>query len=611
MTRLALALCTLCLLSACNVATVDQAPSTVAQNECTSDSDCAGGVCSNSQCRSRSGTLQNVLFEVTPPADHSPIAGVQYLKSLVLPPAGGDISLDLDAVSQIVGEVLLGDVKCATKFVDGDDRLLATSGDASVPAVVSLTPSSTALGLYSPRAVAKSELTKMSYFSFSVNVPPGDYDVYIEPGHQLDETCPVPPHLRRRQQIKGGAYTLYIPLPKPSTFDFHVAWPLGDGALNGWFVDMLDPVSGRVLSNRVKLALSDVAKTDYSARLSYTSVVVGDTSGETAEELVRLSPPDGVTAPTILLARSALGLFDADRGTLNQFTALPTPVHVQGQVTKLVTPKPIATTVTLIAKEIAGVDPGVFPSFVRTVNVGKDGQFELDLLPGTYSVSAVPAVELNGLSMDGDDARFAQGSQEWSIASSPSNQAGKVIALGPALPINGNVRNAAGTIPVATALVQAVPSPSSIQTDVLHQALGETGYVPRASTTSVTAQGDFVLIADSGTFDVTVRPLDSTGFGWLVVPNVPVATSTNGWNLRTLSIPWPVSYRGTVTVPGEAERRTVPNALIRAYIYMLHGEYTADPTKADSVLQIAETRSDESGAFQVLIPATVNPPPKE
>jgi hypothetical protein len=257
-------------------------------------------------------------------------------------------------------------------------------------------------------------------------------------------------------------------------------------------------------------------------------------------------------------------------------------------------------------------------TFVRKIDVGPDGQFDLDVLPGHYHVSAVPLVELNSSSSTDPDtdaeSRLAAASQTWTVPSSPSVQAGKLIALGPALGINGVALDSRDNA-VATALVQAVASPGSIQSDVLHQALGESSYLPRASTATVSPKGDFGLLADAGMFDVTVRPLDNTGFGWMVFPRVGVGTTranSAGWSLGSQSIPLPVSYAGTVTVPGpESTSQPVPNALIRAYIYVSNGEYVADASKADSVLQVAETRADKNGRFEVLIPATVNPPPQQ
>jgi hypothetical protein len=316
---------------------------------------------------------------------------------------------------------------------------------------------------------------------------------------------------------------------------------------------------------------------------------------------VRLSPPPDRVAPTILLARSALGLFTPNRGVLDKFMALPIPVTVKGQVTNESTPIPAAASVTLVATEITGMDKGVLASFVRRVDVGDDGQLEQDLLPGTYRVTAVPSASLD----EGPVHGLAAVSQEWVVAAEPSVQAGKVIALGKTLPINGEAYS--GSTALATADVLAVASPASVVSNVLQQALGETEFVPRASTGTVLKKGNFSLNSDVGSFDVTVRPLSSTGFGWLVIPSVPVAQKTAGASLLHQDTPLPVAYRGTVAAAAATpEGRNVPGALIRAYVYMSGGEYVSEAGMADSVLQVAETRSDANGAFEVLIPASLN-----
>ncbi|MEO6599676.1 MAG: carboxypeptidase-like regulatory domain-containing protein [Polyangiaceae bacterium] len=600
MTRWLTLLCGLSLLTSCDVATVDSAPSAIAKNVCTSSGDCSGGDCDEGQCRSHTGLLDSVLFEVTPPADATIIQGVQFLlpPTGALSPAGGDLSLDLGTVVQVSGSVTVLDRACTPQFD------LATSKDGSIPALLTLTPSTTALGLYSQRTVAESVLIDSKNFSFSAYIAPGSYDIYVEPKHQPDADCVVPPELLRAQKLNGGALNLQIALREPATFEFHVTWLKAAGALNGWSVDMLDPRSGLVISNRVPLSLGaaggDNSKADYVAKMYY-SPVVGDTTSQSAAELVRLSPPSNRIAPTILLARSALGLFTPNRGVLDKFVALPLPVTVKGQVTDEGTPTPAAASVTLVATEITGIDPGVLASFVRKVDVGADGQFEIDLLPGTYRVTAVPSASLDQATGRG----LAAVSYDWVVAGEPSVQAGRVIALGHTLPINGQAFS--GSTPLATADVLAVASPASVRSDVLQQALGGTELVPRASTGSVLETGDFGLNSDLGLFDITVRPLSSTGFGWLVIPSVTVAQSSAGPNLRRQEAPPPVAYRGTVVAPAATpDGRNVPGALIRAYVYMSGGQYVADPEKADSVLQVAETRSDANGDFEVLIPASLN-----
>ncbi len=464
-----------CLLCACDVASIREAPNTIAHNECQSNADCGVGTCSSDkQCRSTTAAFQTVLLEVTPPADGSTIAGVQFLQDVDL--SGGDASVDLGLISQVAGQVKAKGRTCPPQFI-GPLGTLATAADSSVPARVSLIPSSGTLGLYSPRAVVQSGLRGDSYFGFSVNVSPGTYDIYIEPNRQLDESCPVPPQLTRDRKIDPGNLSLDIFLPEPSVFEFHVTWPLADGALNGWWVDMLDPASGRAISNRVPLALGTGGKTDYVASLTYNPVVMmGSAKAQVEDQLVRLSPPDGVpedvALPTVLLARSALGLFAAGRGTLTEFDSLPPTVHVHGQVTAGNTPLPAAATVTLVAKKITGIDPGVLASLVRTVSVGADGQFDVYLLPGTYRVSTVPQSPLDP--GRGHEMPLAADTREWIVPSTPVEQAGKVIELGLALPVIGRVLDASND-PVVTAQVQAVASPLSIQSDAFQEALGGPG----------------------------------------------------------------------------------------------------------------------------------------
>lgn len=607
----------------CDVATVKQAPNTIKQNSCQSSSDCGAGKCVDNQCRSRHGTLGVALIEVTPPASASDSAGLQFLlPKVTLPEAGGDLSLALaceggdltgkcaaNAVASLAFQAKLTGRNCAPTFVDKGLNL-AMGADSTIPASVTITPTQRSLGISTAKVIAQTALINSSYFGFSANIPAGTYDIYIEPLPH-DQTCVVPPQVLRAQRFEGGLNNVPVPLPEPSVFELHVTWPAGDGALNGWLVDILDPATGHVISNRVQLALGKGGKTDYVATVSYLPVV-GDSAGANADELLRLSPPptEGVTAPTILAARSALGVFDANRGTLSQFTALPQAVHVVGQVTALSTPQPVAASVTLVATKITGIEPGVLASFVRNVAVGEDGQFELDLLPGTYRVLAVPDAALNSQDVVSTRTPLSEVTTEWVVPSSPiKTQAGKVIELSQALPITGEALDSAGA-PVATAFVEAVASTAAIQRDVLREALGEIVAVPHASTGTVQSSGTFSLLADSGTFDVSVRPQAGTGFAWSVAPAVAVGTTPEtsaGVNLSLSSAP-PVQYAGKVTVPGATMGSAVPvpRALIRAYVYTVAGSYTPDPTKADAVVQIAETRADDFGNFKLLIPASLN-----
>ncbi|HEY3253525.1 MAG TPA: hypothetical protein VGJ91_06240, partial [Polyangiaceae bacterium] len=478
-----------------------EAPSTIAHNECQSNADCGvAGLCIAQQCRgtSRNATFQNLLFQVTPPADGSSVAGVQFLVPDV-DVSGGDALLLLQQISQVSGEVKAKSLNCPPLFGE-PGAVLATANDLSIPAQVSLIPTAGALGLFTPRAVVSAELRDDKYFGFSVNVPPGQYDVYVQPKHQPDESCPVPPLLLRGQGIAKGIFPFEIGLPEPSVFEFHVTWPPGNGELNGWMVDMLDPASGRAISNRVQLTPEKGGKS-YVATLSYNPVLVAKPDAQPqeaqpADQLLRLSPPDGLpesaAAPTLLLSRSGLALFGAATGTLSNFTSLPQAVHVIGQVTAANTPQSVAANITLVATEIAGIDQGVLASFSRTVSVSADSHtFDVYLLPGKYRVSTVPQAPLDPT--QGNEAPLAADVRPWTVPSTPAEQQGKVIELGVALPITGRVVDASGN-GVAAAQVQAAASPLSLtEPNFLRQALDGTAFVPRASPSGVSGDGNFSL----------------------------------------------------------------------------------------------------------------------
>jgi hypothetical protein len=244
--------------------------------------------------------------------------------------------------------------------------------------------------------------------------------------------------------------------------------------------------------------------------------------------------------------------------------------------------------------------------------VSEDGKFSLALLPGTYKVYAVPgASSVTGES--GSVVRMGAASQtDWEIAAEPVLQAGKLVELTPVRHLTGAAFEPGTGEPAVGSIVTAIASPRSVQVDLLTQAaLGSLAFAPSAQNATVDSQGRFDVQADPGVFDISVRPPEASGFPWYVASNVVVPPAPPGnaaLDLGSPILPLPVPYRGQVSVPlAENMTRPVAEALLRAYVYLDEdGKYTGDPTRAVSVVQVGETRADELGNFELLIPAYLN-----
>jgi len=281
---------------------------------------------------------------------------------------------------------------------------------------------------------------------------------------------------------------------------------------------------------------------------------------------------------------------------------LPTTITFSGRVTTEDPDHGVPATVTLIASRCDGLADGTLAAFEREVTTNSDGSFSVDVLAGLYSAYVVPS----------GGSGYAAKVDTLEIAASPSQQSGKLIQLAPSTLLAGRLLDPSGTAPLSGASVHAVASPASIQTTEFDLVRGLRPFVPRASTgcernalcNIVGEDGMFSIEADPGHFDVSVQPPETTGFSWVVRPNVLVSTARA--DLGDLKMPAPVAYSGVVTAPNGAP---VARALIRAYVYMSGVDdsgrvvYLQNPGVAKSVLQIGETRTADDASFTLLLPS--------
>jgi hypothetical protein len=223
--------------------------------------------------------------------------------------------------------------------------------------------------------------------------------------------------------------------------------------------------------------------------------------------------------------------------------------------------------------------------------VGADGLFDAAVPPGRYRVSAIPKPELG----------LATAYADWTIAAEPADQSGRTIEFGAPAFISGTaLLSPSGS--AFGASVRASATPWKIQENVLEAEFGASPKIPFASGGIVGEAGRFEISAEEGTYDFSVQPETRSNFPWYVRPATEVTPDGRSLDFR---VPLPVIYRGRVMIGDEGAQATVPSALLRVYAYVtLEGKYSVTPT--ESVVQIAEARANESGAFTLLIPASLD-----
>ena len=568
----------------CSVEALEFGGGPATRNECSEHRECGGGRCVGGQCRAEQGEIETLLLEITPPADAPEIAGVRFVESVTeLDPAGGELTVELAHVSSVTGSIspTAEPFPCPAP-VPGDAA--EPSADGTLPARVTLRPHQRQLGLAVPSYTSDATFVDGSY-RFRALVPPGTYDVYVEPRGVTGE-CTPPPQLFREIHVGASEVGITLTLNTPEQLDVVVRWPHPEPLLDGWTLDVIDGDTGRLLSTQGVLGEPVAADEGFDYRVHLAYVPVQPTGGKA--ELVRLSPPEGVTAPHVIVDRSVVELFEHGVGIIDQFQSLPAPVQVMGQVSAENSTTVVRATVSLAAAELRAISPGTIAAFERVVETDEGGQFTVDLLPGTYRVVAFPPV---GSGLSPTEAI-------WRISANQDVQAGRVVELAWNANIHARVLGPASGV-VSGAAVQATAASAEITAaGVLERVLGRTSYAPRADGAVTDAEGRFSVVADRGVFDLAVRPGTGSGFSWLVLPSVNAKGPEAA--LGDVRLPLPVVYSGFVDA---AVASGASSALLRAYAYVKGTALTNDPAEATAVLQVAESRVEPDGSFQLLIPA--------
>ncbi|HSC89944.1 MAG TPA: hypothetical protein VLC09_21885 [Polyangiaceae bacterium] len=574
--------------SAATEATDSDGQATRQANACSTDLDCEGGVCQDGLCSATSAPYGQLLFEVTPPAGASDtagttIAGVRFTQMHEKAEwDAGQLDLELGYVARVRGSILGGEFEGGCVPVSGDAPPFVESDDDSLPARLMLVPRERLLGLGNPLLTAEASWNDGAY-RFALDVPPGRYDIYVEPSGP-DHGCVRSPYLVVDKEIPAENVDLSVVLPDPKVLTVVARWPHETDDLSGWTMDIVERGAGRLLSNRVVLGTpTQVAGgQEYQATLAFSAV---DGDGDVqVDEIVRLSPPAESVAPTVYVQRSVVELFQGGTGLIDQLSDLPEPVRLSGRVSHSGGPKPAPSTVTIVATALSAVSPGTVAAFWRTITTDLDGAFQVDLLPGEYRVLIVPS-----------EAGRAISEQKLIVSGAQSEQKGLTFEVEEQQSLFGTFVDYRGQ-PVDSALVQASAAPLSGGTSIADLQSGLGGFVARSAAGSTDSSGNFVLLVDRGTFDLVAQPPESSGLPWSFLLGRE-STESASFDLHGAL---PRVVRGTLR---SRDIGAVPSALIRAYAYVKGNGLAAQPSEATRLVPVAETRADETGGYRLLLPA--------
>lgn len=212
-------------------------------------------------------------------------------------------------------------------------------------------------------------------------------------------------------------------------------------------------------------------------------------------------------------------------------------------------------------------EEGIVGTF-RASTVATDGVIEAQLLPGNYTVVVTPTN--SNFHME----QYTLEVPETAVDSSGIR--GQLVALRRKPLLAGTVRVQAGE-----SREQAAPSGATIEA----RRVGTT----ERSESIVDDTGRFAIPLEAGNYDLTIRLSNSTGFPWVLAPNHQVVEDAE--SSAELILDAPIPMRGVLS---DAGGQPASGLEVRAF-----------RTIGQRQVEIARTRVDAEGTFELLLPSTM------
>lgn len=590
-----------------------------ASNTCSESSDCATGSCRDGVCSARSTQLQALLLELTPPNTQARFRGAPSYYPLRVDPRKGSAN----EVSIVYPKAVRGDVSLV--FGAADCR--------PSPVEVSFVPVEMHLGLDVTRYSTISEVgtaivdkKHVDTHRFALTgIPEGTYDVYLEDARLVDNSdrpeCEVAPQSIRRLLIgsneSASKYVSNLTQTEARSLRVIVPW---SPQFDAWEVDVIHPVTRERLSSRGTLAEPTEASPTASVSLRLSKLAGTDVTGSN-QELLRLTPPPGIAAPTITMVLAGLEVFERGEAQVPELGELAAPVKYQVWVWRSAQGGRVAGTVHFKALSLESIPTGVSATFERREDIGPGGLVEVALPPGKYLARVTP--------LAGEER--AQQETEVTVWLPTGNvgetQGGHVIVVPEASRVHGRVRFGAGLPPTGTQVLATglegwpeafLPQP-------------EESFL-RGGNTLV--DGDEFTIgglscrgceggSSGALYNVVVRPAERSGLPWIV--SVGEHIDGPDVQLADLNMELPFVWSGKLMVETSAGPIPLPRFSVRAFALLGKdgqplaevdlprcNELTSNEVETlpcvARALEVASTRTSTDGAFTLLLPQQIQQP---
>lgn len=426
---------------------------------------------------------------------------------------------------------------------------------------------------------------------FSLAVPPGPYNVYLEPVTSGD--CPAallpPPRLIRDVIVGTEPLELSPSNEEPLVLSGSILIENSvDSSLFGWVLEVVDPTYGKVISDSLVLGEGALAGDWLEVTLG-----TGLRYYDTPSPIVRLRNAAGDLAihwPLSTLDLDADNVISID---LTDLTATPKPV--EATVIDMDHHLIPSANVTVQSVSLSGSN-AQNATFRATATTDLSGVLRVNLVPGKYLITIVPQTP-------GVATHFG----EWEITASKDPEmpggGGVAFPLATQPVIQGAVIDPSG---IALPSAPLVVGPSrSTAADYFTQVLSKPEPVTRQQSGSTDLTGDFQLAVDPGDVDLFVKMPAETRYPWFVLPGFVVEQSAQKpvSDLSEIAIRFPVFAQGQVT----ADAQPVAFAPVRAWVQ----PKSSDDGEAAPLVQIGATTTDANGVFVLPLPSSITLPARD